>query len=93
MNNTETHSVEFENTVASDFKATITYTCTYEYSTPAHFSSSLPLIEVTQAGVIQEWTLPEIEPGSLPFDEFKFVPDVIIAPYISLIPPALSDVP
>lgn len=88
MGTTESFSHEFVNHLWPDFKATINYSCFYKHSAQPVFGATITPLEVETVGVSQEWELPEIVKGSLPFSSLKFEADPLIAPYLSLVAPA-----
>ena len=89
MGSTDNHSFQFTNNGYPSFVTTISYTCKYESSTPCTFrsNSALPVIQISKPGVAQEWALPEIDYGTVPLSEVRFVPDQLVAPYVTLIAP------
>ena len=54
------------------------------FSTPVTFIEELPEI-VAERGTISEWPLPVIDKGTLTFDSLWLVPDVLVAPFVTLL--------
>ena len=83
---TETLSTDFVNTLHSDFKASVSFTCFYETIKPASFANALPEILV-EAGTAKEWMLPNINEGTYSLKEVKFEADALIQPFVSFTKP------
>ena len=92
MGTTEEFSVKFRNDQNKHFQATLSYTCTYEISTPPSFADELPKIKIEPSlSGEQEWILPEIIEGSLPFFGIYLEADAAVAAFVSVLQPRETD--